>query len=253
MSSASAEVSYRVDERVALITLDAPDRRNAMNLALVDELVAAVAAAEDDHGVGAVVVTGAGSAFCAGAALDHLADPGTDKDAGLRRVYEGFLAVARCTLPTIAAVNGPAVGAGMNLALACDVRIVSPAARFDARFLDLGLHPGGGHMWMLERIAGPQVAAAAVLFGEALDGAAAARVGLAWSCVSDDELLPAAQAMAERAASMPRELSVRTKATLRATPSVSTHTEAVDFELAAQVWSTTQPEFAERLARFRRK
>jgi len=251
VTSASGEVRYSVEDRVALITLDAPERRNAMNLALVDELVAAVGAAEGDEGVGAVVVTGAGTAFCAGAALDHLADPGADKDAGLRRVYEGFLAVARCALPTVAAVNGPAVGAGMNLALACDVRIVSASARFEARFLDLGLHPGGGHTWMLDRIAGPQTAAAAVLFGEALDGRTAAECGLAWRCVPDDELLSAAHAFAARAASMPRELSVRTKATLRAVRSVASHAEAVDHELAVQVWSTEQPDFAARLAKFR--
>jgi len=248
------EVRYEVgDDRVAVLTLDAPSRRNAMNLALVEEMVAAVDQAARDENVGALVVTGAGSAFCAGASLDHLADPGTDTEAGLRRVYEGFLSVARSPLPTVAAVNGPAVGAGMNLALACDVRVVSPAARFEARFLDLGLHPGGGHTWMLQRLAGPQTAAAAVLFGEALDGNAAARHGVAWRCVAKEELLPTARAMAARAASMPRELSRRTKATLQAMPSVATHAEAVDIELAVQAWSTTQPDFAERLAKFRRK
>src|SRR5207253_5114344 len=70
---------------------------------------------------------------------------------GLRSVYEGFLRVARSSLPTVAAVNGAAVGAGMNLALACDVRLAGRSARFDTRFLKLGLHPGGGHTWMLRR------------------------------------------------------------------------------------------------------
>lgn len=250
------EVRYEVDEhRVALITLDATERRNAMNLALVDEMVAAVERAAGDDGVGALVVTGAGSAFCAGAALDHLAGSADndEREDGLRRVYEGFLSVARCPLPTIAAVNGPAVGAGMNLALACDVRIAATAARFEARFLDLGLHPGGGHTWLLQRLAGPQAAAAAVLFGEALDGETAARHGVAWRCVPDSDLLPAALAMAGRAASMPRELSIRTKATLRRMPSVDHHDEAVDIELAVQAWSTTQPDFAQRLATFRKK
>ena len=80
-------------------------------------------------------------------------------------IYEGFLRVLRSPLPTIAAVNGPAVGAGMNLALACDVRLAGASARFDTRFVKIGLHPGGGHVWMLERAVGPQAAAAMVLFG----------------------------------------------------------------------------------------
>ncbi len=249
-----SEVRYETgDDGVALITLDAPDRRNAMNLALVDDMVAAVERASSDDAVGAVLVTGAGTAFCAGAALDHLADPGADKELGLRHVYEGFLSVARCPLPTIAAVNGPAVGAGMNLALACDVRIASPSARFVARFLDLGLHPGGGHTWLLDRLAGPQTAAAAVLFGESLDGEDAARVGLAWRCVAEQDLLGVARAMAARAASMPRELSIRTKQTLQRMPSIASHVEAVEIELEVQAWSTNQPDFAERLARFRKR
>ena len=97
-------------------------------------------------------------------------------------------ASARSPLPTIAAVNGAAVGAGMNLALACDVRLAGRSARFDTRFLQLGLHPGGGHTWMLQRIAGPQAAAAVVLFGEVLDGEEAERCGLVWRCVDDDAL-----------------------------------------------------------------
>ena len=124
----------------------------------------------------------------------------------LGNVYEGFLRIARSPLPTLAAVNGAAVGAGMNLALGCDVRLAARRAKFDTRFLQIGLHPGGGHTWMFRRIAGPQTTMAAVLFGEVLDGAEAERVGLVYRCVDDDALLDAAQAMAARAASAPREL-----------------------------------------------
>src|ERR1700720_36743 len=88
------------------------------------------------------------------------------------------MAVGRCTLPTIAAVNGPAVGAGLNLALAADVRIAGPNALFDARFQKLGLHPGGGATWMLQRAVGPQVARAALLFGMRFDAESAVRHGL---------------------------------------------------------------------------
>ena len=101
----------------------------------------------------------------------------TADGSSLGNVYEGFLRVARSPLPTLAAVNGAAVGAGMNMALGCDVRIAARRARFDTRFLQIGIHPGGGHTWMLRRIAGPQTTMAAVLFGEVLDGAEAERVG----------------------------------------------------------------------------
>lgn len=234
-----------VTERVATVTLDEPELRNALNLALVDELVDAFDRLEQDPEVGAVVVTGTPPAFCAGANLSQL---GQTDEAGLRSIYEGFLRVGRSPLPTIAAVNGAAVGAGMNLALVCDLRLAARRARFDTRFLQLGLHPGGGHTWMLQRIVGPQVAAAEVLFGEVLDGAAAERYGLVWRCVDDDGLLDEAYELAVRAASAPGELVRRVKQTMQAVPQVATHQEAVDLEIVAQLWSLGQPAFAERLA-----
>jgi enoyl-CoA hydratase len=169
----------------------------------------------------------------------------------LRAVYEGFLRISRSTLPTVAAVHGAAVGAGMNLALACDVRLAARRARFDTRFLDLGLHPGGGHTWMFQRAAGPQAAAAAVLFGEVLDGAEAERVGLVHRCVDDEDLAGAAHAMGARAAGAPRELLLRVKQTMRDVALLDDHGAAVDRELDPQVWSLAQPWFAERVAALR--
>ncbi len=212
---------------------------------MVEEMEAAFDGLEGDEGVGAVVVTGTAPAFCAGADLSHL---GSSQRDGLRRIYEGFLRVARSPLPTLAAVNGAAVGAGMNLALACDVRLAARQARFDTRFLQLGLHPGGGHTWMFRRIAGPQATAAAVLFGEVLDGAEAERCGLVWRCVDDDALLGEARELAARAAAAPRDLVIRAKATLAAMADVATHADAVEAELEPQLWSLGQPAFAERLA-----
>ena len=205
---------------------------------------------EANPSVGALVVTGAGTAFCAGADLSHL---GSSQGDALLAIYEGFLRFARSPLPTIAAVNGAAVGAGMNLALACDVRLAGRRARFDTRFLALGLHPGGGHTWMLRRVVGPQAAAAAVLFGEVLDGAQAERHGLAWRCVPDDDLLPLAIELGARAAATPRELVVRTKATMADMVEVLDHQSAVERELGDQVWSVTQPAFTERLAKLQQK
>lgn len=238
-------ISVARHDRVAVVTLEDPTRRNALNLELCGELAEAMAQLESDSGIGAVVVTGAAPAFCAGADLTQL---GASRRDGLRRIYAGFLAVADSPLPTIAAVNGAAVGAGMNLALACDLRLAGRAARFDARFLDLGIHPGGGHTWMMRRIAGPQTTMATVLFGQRLDGVEAERVGLAWRCVEDADLLDTAIAMAARAADGPPELTRRIKATIGDVAGIDRHADAVERELDDQVWSMDQPEFAARLA-----
>jgi enoyl-CoA hydratase len=240
-----------VTHRVAVLTLDDPDRRNVLSLELVDEIVATFDRLDDDTDVGAVIVTGAPPAFCAGADLSHLADAGQRQ--GIRSIYEGFLRVARSPLPTLAAVNGAAVGAGMNLALACDVRLAGRSARFDTRFLRLGLHPGGGHTWMLRRAVGPQTAAAMVLFGEVLGGEDAAAAGLAWRCVDDDALLERAHTLAAAAADVPPALVRRAKQTLATMASVAEHEDAVQVELEAQLWSLQQPEFAERLAAMRER
>ena len=247
-------IRSEIIEGVGVVTLDAPARRNAFDLDMCTQVIDTVNALEADPAVGALVVTGAGSAFCAGADLSHLGGAhGSSPREGLLAVYEGFLRFARSPLPTIAAVNGAAVGAGMNLALACDVRLAGQSARFDTRFLQLGIHPGGGHTWMMRTIVGPQATAATVLFGEVLSGAEAERTGLAWRCVPDDELLPLALELAARAAAAPRELVERVKATIGDMGSITSHAEAVERELGDQVWSVTQPAFAERLAALQRK
>ncbi len=237
-----------VADRVATVTLNDPDRRNALDLDLCDRIIAVFDDLESSDEVGAVVVTGAAPAFCAGADLSHLGDAAEE---GLRAVYEGFLRVGRSPLPTIAAVNGAAVGAGMNLALACDLRLAANVARFDTRFLQLGIHPGGGHTWMFRRIAGPEATMATVLFGEVLDGAEAQRAGLVWRCVGDDELLPEARRLAGRAAAAPPELARRLKATIHEMAAIDRHEDAVDRELVDQVWSVGQPAFAELLAKLK--
>jgi enoyl-CoA hydratase len=241
-------VLFEVRDRVALITVNDPDRRNAVTGDISAGLRAAVARADTDPGVHAVVVTGAGSAFCAGADLSAL---GSAEQDGLKQLYDGFLAVADCTLPTVAAVNGPAVGAGLNLALACDVRIAGPNALFDARFQKLGIHPGGGMTWMLQRAAGPEVARAALLFGIRFDAESAVRHGVALSLADDP--VAAALELAAGPASAPREVVVATKATMRRTVSPGAvdseqHAYAVGAEVGPQAQSIRSPEFAARLA-----
>ncbi len=246
-------VLTQVEDRVALITVNDPDRRNAVTAEISAALRAAVDAAEADAGVHAVVVTGAGKAFCAGADLTALGEAAQD---GLRVIYDGFLAVANCALPTIAAVNGAAVGAGLNLALAADVRISGPAAMYDPRFQKLGIHPGGGATWMLQRGVGPQVARASLLFGMRFDAEASVRYGLALQ-VSDDPVAAALE-LAAGPASAPREVVVATKASMRATFNpgfldTEQHRVAVDVEIGPQATSIESPEFAARLAAARRR
>ena len=245
MADPTPDVTVRseIEGGVAVLTVSRPARRNAMNLELSRLLVAAVEAAVADQRVHAVVVTGEDPAFCAGGDLAELAaaDPAT-----LRGVYAGFLAVAACPLPTIAAVNGAAVGAGLNLALACDLRLAGPRASFDARFLALGLHPGGGYTWMAQRLLGPQGAAALTLFGERLDAAEAQRVGLVHRAVED--VVGAARELAARPASAPRELVLATKATMRVTAGMTAQTDAVEVEVRAQADSVGSAAFRDRLA-----
>lgn len=239
-------------ERVAVLTIDDPDRKNALGPEMVDAIVETVARLNDDPSVGALVVTGAGSAFCSGADVGNLvkltAAEGGDPTE-VREIYNGFLAFRDSPLPTVAAVNGPAVGAGMNLALVCDVRITCPGARFDSRFARIGLHPGGGHVWMLERLTGPQTTAAMALFGERIDGERAVDLGLAWACVPDDELVEAAVTMASCAADVPRELVTRLKQTLRDAPWQRDFEAAVTTELDRQAWSFAQGYLNERVRR----
>jgi enoyl-CoA hydratase len=141
----------------------------------------------------------------------------------------------------------------MNLALGCDLRIAAESAKFDTRFLQLGLHPGGGNTWMQLRIAGLQTTMATALFGEVMTGEAALHAGLVWKCVADDELLPTARAVAAKAAAAPKELLTLMKKTIMEIGSLPTHAEAVEFELGPQVWTTRQPWFRERLAALQAK
>ncbi|MCZ8378665.1 enoyl-CoA hydratase [Mycobacterium sp. CPCC 205372] len=249
----SNPVLVDVADHIALITVNDPDRRNAVTFEMSAGLRRAVDAAEADDDVHAVIVTGAGKAFCAGADLTALGEATED---GLRRIYDGFLAIADCALPTIAAVNGAAVGAGLNLALAADVRIAGPAALFDPRFQKLGIHPGGGATWMLNRAVGPQAARAALLFGMRFDAEAAVRHGLALEVA--DDAVAAARALAAGPASAPRDVVIATKASMRATANPGTvdsdqHRAAVDVEIGPQATSIESPEFAARLAAAKRR
>jgi enoyl-CoA hydratase len=232
------------------ITLNDPEKRNLLSPEMVDGLYEAMAGAEADESINAVILTGSGRAFCSGADVSKLGDQ--DRD-GLLHIYGAFLSVARSGLLTIAALNGAAVGAGVNLALAADIRIAAASSRYDTRFLSIGLHPGGGHTWMLQRIVGPQTAAAMVLAGQVISGSESVELGLSYWCVPDDELLSAARELAEGAARTPRGLLMKTKESMRLVRSIDEHDAAVALELEAQLWSKAQPDFATRILELQKK
>jgi enoyl-CoA hydratase len=239
---------------IAVLTVSDPTRRNALSLELSDQLARAVAACDGDESVHAIVITGAPPAFCAGGDLGALAAAGeSGSEADLHRIYAGFLAVENAVVPTIAAVNGPAVGAGLNLALACDLRLAGPGALFDPRFLQLGIHPGGGMTWLARHAVGPQTTAAMALFGVPLDAQEAVRTGLAYRLIEVDSdprspaaheaVVTAAVDLAQRAAAAPRDLVVATKAALRATAVMPQHADAVAYETGPQLASLRSTAF----------
>ena len=236
------EIRYEVSEGVALITLDAPERRNALSVEMSVELADAARTAEADASVGAVVITG-GEHFCAGAVRSVLADTGADPVAddayrNLETVYAAFTTVGGIGVPTVAAVRGAAVGAGLNLALATDLRIVSRTARLLPGFAQIGIHPGGGHFTLLGRVAGREAAAALGLFGAEVDGRRAVDLGLAWAAHDDADVEQEALAMARRVARDPA-LARRTVASFRreTAPGGLPWDVSVELERSPQMWS----------------
>lgn len=236
-------------EGVATLVLDDPARRNALSLELSAQIADAIETLESEGRARAVIVTGAPPAFCAGADLAQLA---AADEAALRAIYAGFDRIVRCPMLTVAAVNGAAVGAGVNMALACDVRLASIDARFDTRFLALGLHPGGGHTFLLRRAVPYGTAAAMLLGGDVLTGEDAARVGLAHRCVAGEDLLGAARKLASSAAAGPPELVARVKRSLSSVYG-GAYGDTVEHELREQLWSIGQPFFGEQVEALHRR
>lgn len=168
---------------VRTITLNVPDKLNALSWPLLEELALAIDATAADPNVRALIVTGAGRAFCSGADLQGLFGDRTRPVDVLKevllKVYGSFLGLRDLSVPTIAAVHGPAVGAGMNIALACDVIVAGPDATFGPTFSRIGLHPGGGCTWMLTQRIGSANTAAALYSGDIIDATTALRLGIA--------------------------------------------------------------------------
>lgn len=227
---------------VAVLTVDNPERRNALTPDIARDLIAACDEVDADDAVGAAVVRGAGGSFCSGAdraVLDSgrpQAGDETYKAMGL--VYRSFHRVGQLAVPTVAAVRGAVVGAGLNLMMATDLRVVADDAKVLAGFLRIGVHPGGGFFTLTGRTAGREAAAALGLFSESLSGSEAAAAGLAWEARPDGEVEERALELAGRAAADPElaRLAVQTFRRELGPPAIPWDV-AIDFERPSQMWS----------------
>lgn len=234
--SRPVSVSYRLDGDVAVVTLDRPDRFNAIEATLSDGLVAAVARAESE--ARALVLTAAGKAFCSGADLaDLIADyetTGPDLEDRLNRVFHPMVeALMQAAVPTVAAVNGVAAGAGLGLALACDLRVAGASASFVSAFTGIGLVPDSGTTWTLPALVGTGRALELVLTNRRLGPDEAVDWGLCSEAVPDDQLMPHAIELAAGLADLVPDALVTARRLIREAPGLSL-SEALAAERAEQ-------------------
>ncbi|CAN5380822.1 enoyl-CoA hydratase [soil metagenome] len=246
------KLDLRRADGVATLTLTDPDRRNAMGQEMASEMVSAAAELRADTEVRALVVTGQGRGFCAGADLPQLfgeSDRSVQQvHADLQDYYQAFLAIRELPFPTIAAVNGAAVGAGLNLAMACDVRIAGPNARFGATFARIGLHPGGGCTWFLVRAMGASRALTTLLLGDTLDADRAVAMGLAEG--PEEDCVAAATALAGRFAEVDPLLARHIKRSVGLAVATDDLQTVLEYESWAQAASATSPQLREWVAKF---
>lgn len=250
-AAASPVLLERSGNGMAVVTLNLPDRRNAMTTAMTAAWAATMAELRADPTVRVVVVTGSGSAFCAGGDLEWLRVPAGTSVPELRTRMIGFyrtwLSIRELEVPTIAAVNGAAVGAGLALALACDIRYVGADAALSAPFTALGLHPGMATTWLLPEVAGLAVARDLLLTGRVVRGAEAVALGLASQCLPGGEVLAAARTAAERVAAAAPVATRLTKLALAGGGHADVET-ALRWEALAQAVTMAGPDLQEGLA-----
>ncbi|MDR0358657.1 MAG: enoyl-CoA hydratase/isomerase family protein [bacterium] len=202
-----ADLEHSVERGVATIQLNRPERKNAFTLEMIDEWAAHLVDARTDDRVNVVVLTGAGDAFCSGADLGRMESreqtPLERKQQLMDRIHRIALALEDLDKPVIAAVNGAAVGAGMDMALMCDMRFAARSARFSEGYIRVGLVPGDGGCYYLPRLVGTAKALELLLSGDFVDGEEAARLGIVNHVYDDDRLLDETYAFAERLAAGP--------------------------------------------------
>jgi len=246
---------------IVRVTLNRPDRLNALNLQLITDLRAAAAAIESDSGIRAAVLTAAGRAFCSGADLignDLLGDPGRSRGEnigiGLRQHFNPMVSAwHQLRVPVVVAVNGVAAGAGVSLALAGDIVLAARSATFLQLFAPkLGLMPDLGSTFHLPRLVGTARAKGLALLGDALTAEDAANWGLIWACIEDASLPAHAESIARRLAAGPTQAFQRIKAVFNVEPP-HTLNEQLEIEAVAQAALGDTVDFAEGVQAFRGK
>jgi len=255
-------IRYEVGaDRVGRITLDRPEAKNALTVEMRDAIVDAVRSARGDNNVRALLVTGAGDAFCAGmdlsaSTLANVSEPGFNNRTTAEALRIGVQTFIRelweLDKPTVAAVNGAAVGPGAHLALACDFVLVHDETRFLWSFSKIGLVADAGGAYLLPRLVGLPRAKAMILLGEGAKGAEAVELGLAYKCVAPDELAAAAEALAARLASGPTRALGLSKQLLNATFETDL-AHSLDLEGSFQALAATSADLAEGMAAFKEK
>ena len=217
---ALTDATLVVEKRVATLTLNRHDLRNALTGShLIDDIVNTAAWVNTASEVSVLVITGAGSAFSAGGNINDMAERGGDFAGDVAEVEERYrrgiqripLALHNVEVPVIAAVNGPAIGAGFDLANMADIRIASEKAKFGETFLNLGIIPGDGGAWFMQRLIGYQKAFELTLTGRIISAAEALELGLVMQVTAADELMTTVQGLAQRVARQPPKATRLTK------------------------------------------
>ena len=255
--ASGSHVLVEIDDAVATLTLNRPEKLNSFIGSMRDELTAALDGLAANDGVRAVIVTGAGRAFCSGADVGYLArliesgniDEATALVEAGRRVVTAVRAIPG---PVIAAINGAAAGGGANLALACDLRIASERASIGQTFNRIGLAPDWGGSYHLPRLVGPARAAELFFFAEMIDAREAERIGIVNRVVPHDELMETAREWAGRLAAKPA-LALRYAKEAVQRSLGSTVDEMLDFETAAQRDCFGSPDALEGVRAFTQK
>jgi 2-(1,2-epoxy-1,2-dihydrophenyl)acetyl-CoA isomerase len=243
-----------VDGPVATLTLDRPESLNALTVPIKVALREALESIDRHRAVRAVILTGAGRAFCAGQDLAERESPdAAPLDVEVRERFNPIIrAIRSMGQPVIAAVNGVAAGAGASLTFACDLRIAAEEARFVLAFGRIGLIPDSGATWFLPRLVGPAKAAELALVGEPLDAAEALRLGLVSNVVPGDRLLDEARAMASRLAEGAPLALALTKEALQRSSTIDLD-EALEGEAKLQGIAGASADHVEGLAAFKEK
>jgi enoyl-CoA hydratase len=228
---------------VGRLTLNNPARKNAITSSMAEQIAAFCARVEDDEAIGAVIIDAVGDYFCSGAdtrdlAAASAAPASTEAVARVSMVYEAFVDFGSLSVPTVSLVVGGAVGAGLNLALAADVVLVTPDATLESGFVGRHIHPGGGHFTLLGRLLNRQQAIVLGVLGHPITGTEAVRLGVAWKALAKPALTEEALALIEGAAADPvLARRVKRSAVLELGPNAVSWPAAVELERGMQMWS----------------